>query len=98
MNYLDKPLFKLKPDNPRQYANVSNALEVTERGSSRVRHVQVSTSLFHLMRTLKVPVSSQVTLYLDIEKDRAVFGMMVDDLDIHDLWDYATKLLPPFLD
>jgi hypothetical protein len=98
MSYLDKPLYKLKPDEPRNYANVSNALEVTERGGVRIRHVQVNTSLFHLMRALKVPVSSQVLLYLDIEKDRAVFGMMVDDTDMYDLWSYSTKLLPPFLD
>jgi hypothetical protein len=96
--YLDKPLFKLKPDTPRQYANVTNALEVTERGKAWVRHVQVSTSLFHLMRHLKVPVSSAVTLYLDIEGPVAVFGFMVDDQDMYDLWAYSSKLLPPFLD
>lgn len=96
---LDAPLFKLKPDKaPRQYANVSNRLEIARAGE--VYHVltQVGSGLFTLLRFLKVAPSSSVTMFLDFDQGRAVFGVMVDDLDIFDLWDYAPNLLPPFLD
>lgn len=95
---LDKPLFPLKPDSPRLYANVSNALEIVRGGEISVRHIQVGASLLTLMRTLKVPQSASVTLYLDIEKGRAIFGLVVDNLIFHDLWDLPVAALPPFTD
>lgn len=96
---LDKPLFNLKPDaGPRLYANICNTLEVVRAGKVSYRHIQIGASLFHLMHHLKVPVDSEVTVYLDIEKGRAVFGIMINEQSIHDLWSYADNLLPPFLD
>lgn len=96
---LDAPLFKLKPDKaPRQYANVSNRLEIAKAGE--VYHVlaQVGTGLFTLLRFLKVAPTSRVTMYLDHDKGQAIFGVMVDDLDVFDLWTYPAGTLPPFTD
>lgn len=98
MTYLDQPLFKLKPDTePRLYANVSNRLEIAEAGRVRYALVQVNTSVFHLMHHFGVPPTAEVTLYLDVERDRSVFGITTDDGQFYDLWVYLTKLLPGFL-
>lgn len=95
---LDKPLFKLLPDaSPRQYANVSNLLEVVRGGRVTTAHIQVGASLFHLMHYLGVPVDAEVSLFLDQEGDRMIFGISVNEDQIHDLWSYSIKLLPPFL-
>lgn len=96
---LDKPLFPLRPDSsPRLYANVSNALEIVRGGEISVRHIQVGASLMTLMRALKIPQAASVTLYLDIERGRAIFGLVVDNLSFHDLWDLPEAALPPFTD
>jgi hypothetical protein len=95
---LDRPLFKLKPDaGPRQYANVPNALEVARGHRTHTRHVQVSASLFHLMRHLDVPVTASVSLYLDHDAGLWYFGLMVNDRDIIDLWSYPDHEIPPFI-
>lgn len=95
---LDSPLFSLKPDaSARQYANCSNTLEVVRGAKVSYAYVQVSASLFHLMRFLGVPVGAEVTLYLDIEGAAAIFGISINGTEIVDLWTYNARALPPFL-
>ncbi|MEG1121222.1 MAG: hypothetical protein RSE62_03365 [Citrobacter sp.] len=93
------PQFPLLPDDrARYYANVDNRLQfVYPDGRVRNFPIVVHTSLFSMMReVLKVPVDSEVTMYLSDTGDRRfVFGIMWDEEDFTDLWYYTPATLPP---
>jgi len=96
MSVFPTPLFALKPDAmARQYVNVSNRLSIAYRGREFEKYVQVPATLFPIMRALGVSRSSEVTLYLDEEGKRMVFGIAIDDAQIIDLWLYTHDRIPP---
>lgn len=103
-----RPLFRLIPDQAaRPYANVSNELGIYYRGRDSVALVQVPAELFSVMRYLRIPRGSAVSLYLDqINEDerapRFAFGLVYTDKAdrerIIDLWEYGGgEVLPGFL-
>lgn len=95
---LDHPLFRLVPARgPLMYANVSNALEVSLAEKTVSHYVEVGTNLFHLMQKLKVSPESKVLLFLDVIGRSAYFGIMVDEVDLFDLWSIPFNSLPDWL-
>lgn len=89
------PLFKLKTmAQPLQFANVSNALEVSKGSREFLRYVEVPATLFSVMRSLAVPQSVDVTLFLEQDGPRYLFGMVTSDDQLYDLWHYTHDALP----
>lgn len=87
-----RPLFRLRPDplkTPRRCINVSNTLEVSFRGRDAEVGVDVPAALFTVMRTLGVSPDSNVSMYLEEDGPRLLFGIMVDEEEVHDLWHYT---------
>lgn len=99
MAYLfDRPQFPLIPArDPMKYANVSNLLEVSRNGRIKRYPIEVHTSLFSLMRYFGVPVNSEVTLYLDRVDGRWIFGMLVNEDALYDLWHLPDNKLPSWI-
>jgi hypothetical protein len=94
----DSPQFPLVlASGPADIANVSNALEIGYRGREMVKYLNVHTGLFQIMLALNVPLDSSVTLYLDEDGRKMVFGILIDDNRLIDLWHYTTDQLPPAL-
>lgn len=87
-----RPLFRLRTDplkTPRSCINVSNMLEVSRRGKDTEVCVDVPAALFTVMRTLGVSPDSNVTMYLEEDGPRLLFGILVDDEEVYDLWHYT---------
>ncbi len=92
----DSPQFPLMvAEQEVQVANVSNRLEIGHRGKDLIKYLNVHTVLFQIMWALGVPVDSSVTLYLDDDGRKMVFGMLVDDNRLIDLWHYTFDQVPP---
>lgn len=95
---LDSPLFTLVPDTHRRdYANVSNLLDVLYRGRETTVPVVVNTTLFQIMASMHVEVGSAVTMFLEEDARRLLFGIVVDDREVFDLWHYMMDDVPPRL-
>lgn len=93
--YFTQPLFRLRTEAvARQYVNVSNRLDVSYRGRDTEVFVEVPAALFTVMRTLKVPVDSSVTLFLEEDGQKMLFGLVVDEEQLYDLWHYTKDSLP----
>ena len=84
-------------DEARQVANVSNRLEVSHRRKELVKYVNVSTTLFQIMLALYVPIESEVTLFLDTDGPRMLFGILIDEDQLIDLWHYTMDQVPHVL-
>jgi len=96
MTVFQAPSFALKPDtSPRMHASVSNRMQVAYRGREMEKLVQVSSALFPILRVLGVKPENQVTLYLDEDGRKMVFGLIIDDERIIDLWHYTMDRVPP---
>lgn len=92
------PLFKLVPmDAPQMFANVSNSLEITHNGREYQKYVEVGTALFQALRVLKVEPESEVTMFLEDDGPRMLFGIVVDGEELHDLWHYTRDRVPQSL-
>lgn len=93
--YFTQPLFRLRTETlEKQYINVSNKLEVSYQGEDTEVFIEVPAALFTVMRTLKVPVDSAATMYLDEDGPRMLFGIVVDGEQLFDLWHYTMDTLP----
>ena len=91
----DRPQFKLIPQAMEvQYANVSNCLDVTTRRGDHTVFVEVDTSLFTIMAALGVKLDSEVTMYLEYHDQRWLFGLVIDDEQLIDLWYYLPDSVP----
>lgn len=89
------PLFTLRQaPATQQWANVSNTLDVLHRGREGVRLIQVGTALFPVLQFLKVDPESVVTLFLEDDGNRFLFGVVVDDEELFDLWHYTPDQVP----
>lgn len=92
----DKPRFALRvADSHQMYALVDNELEVSYAGQDFSRYVDVPTELFTLMKFLRVAPDQHVTLFLEEDGPFLLFGMIVSDEVVHDLWHYAVNSVPP---
>lgn len=105
MLVFDRPQWNLLPDpiGVRDYANVSNRMEVALCSGTHHVAVAVPTGLFTLMRDVfKVDTGTPVTLSIE-EVDgsrgdpRFVFSMLAGDDNLYDLWDYSEGSLPRWL-
>lgn len=56
--------------------------------------MEVNTTLFHVMHTLKVSPDSDVSLFLEQDGRKMVFGIEVDRDTVFDLWHYMMADLP----
>lgn len=94
----NKPLFSLVPmDRSQHWANVSNAVEVSHNGRDSVAYIEVSATLFPILADLKVPLDSEVVLFLEDDGPRMLFGIIVDGEQLHDLWHYTMDKVPASL-
>lgn len=87
-----RPLFRLQADplrTPRNCINVSNILEVSRKGRDSEAFVVVPSGLFTVMRQLRVSPESTVSMYLEDDGPRLLFGIMVDGQEVFDLWHYT---------
>lgn len=85
----DRPQFKLTPDTIRRmYATIDNGLMIYTGGRDLLRPVLVPAEMFTIMDFLRVPVVSEVRMYLDDtdREGRMIFGVVVDDDELFDLW------------
>ncbi len=95
-----RPLFRLQADplkSRQSCINVSSILEVSRRGRDSEAHVVVSATLFTVMRQLRVSLESTVSMYLEDDGPRLLFGIMVDGHEVHDLWHYTRDQIPDAL-
>lgn len=95
----DRPVFKLIPmDHPMQWANVSNKMSVTHRGNDYSVYTEVPTSLFPILAYLEISVDSTVSVFLEDDGPKMLFGIIVDEdseePDLFDLWHYTMDLVP----
>lgn len=98
MTVFPNPAFALKPDTQtRRYANVSNSLNIFYGGREYTRLIQVGTALFPIMRLLRITPEDQVSLYLDEDARKMVFGLIINEERIIDLWHYTMDRVPPFI-
>ncbi len=101
----DRPQWHLLPDpkGERNYANVSNILEIV-RGRYFLRApVVVNAELFTLMREVfKVPVESACSLSMDLVGQFYVFSLYAGETvgwgpNLYDLWSYPASSPPGWL-
>ena len=98
----DRAQWKLLPDpkGPREYANVSNVLEIVSgRAVIRVA-VAVPTELFTFLREVaKSDPAHPVRLALDLVGPWYVFSVFIagEDDKLIDLWAYAARGLPEWM-
>lgn len=95
----DTPQAPLTPDTAgeRNYGNISNRMEVTERGRTYYVLVAVPTCLFTFMAQVAgIKPSQEVTLSLEKLGDYFVFSLMTDT-SLYDLWSYPGDSIPGWL-
>lgn len=91
----DKALFPLVPmDHQQHWANVDNTIDVQYRDREQVAFIEVSATLFPILADIGVPVDSNVTLFLESDGPKMLFGIIVDDTVLYDLWHYTMDRVP----
>lgn len=91
----DTHQFLLRSDpSPRQFANLSNRIDVTLNRVAFYRYVEINSFLFTLMRALKVSRDSEAEMFLEVDGPKMLFGLVVDDREVYDLWHYTRDQIP----
>lgn len=79
---------------PRQFANLSNRLDVDLARTSFTRYIEINSFLFTILRRFKVSRDSEIELFLEADGNKLLFGMVIDNREVLDLWHYTRDQLP----